>query len=753
MNIKSAIKLTFSKHRQFITVFFITGSLLLPSFLSNSFLIPVKGVLAQTEETQESKTQKTIFKIGVLANLGDDAAIQKWQATADYLSSEIPEYSFEVVPLDFEEINQAVRDNTIDFAIGNPGFYVTSEVLYGTNRIATLKNLRLGDAYTVFGGVIFRRADRNDIQTLEDIKGKKLMAVDETAFGGWQMQWREIQAAGVNPSRDLEELTFSIGDTHDEVVYAVRDGVVDVGAIRTDTLERMVKEGKINLEDFTVINKQDNLGEEFPFLVSTSLYPEWPFLVARGTPNEVSEQVASALLRIPKDSPAAVASNSEGWTVPLNYRPVDDLFLELNIGHYENLGELTLIGFLTRYWYLFAIGSVSVIVIIAGLIIYQQKRVEATLKANAEQQRQQREELEKDVAKLMEDVEDAVDGDLNVQATLSAGDIGILADLFNAIVENLKETVIQVKQTTGEVNYSLTHNEKSIQELAQQAIAEAEEIRQTLGSMEQMSYSIQNVADNANEAANISDIAYNTVQQGNTTMDKTVESILTLRSTVSETAKKIKRLGESAQKISQVVSSIDEISLKTNLLAVNASVEAARAGELGQGFTAVAEQVAALAEQSSKATKEIAETATAIQIATQEVVEAIEIGTNQVVNTTELVDNTKENLVQVLDISEQINQLMQSISTATTSQAQTSQKVTELMQKVTQNSEQRTISSQNMAQAVRKTAEIARDLQSSVEQFKVDTPREIQGEIQGERKIETVATKVETPETKVETPV
>ena len=74
-------------------------------------------------------------------------------------------------------------------------------------------------------------------------------------------------------------------------------------------------------------------------------------------------------------------------------------------------------------------------------------------------------------------------------------------------------------------------------------------------------------------------------------MDRTVDSIQGLRTTIGDTSKKIKRLGESAQQISQVVALIDQIALKTNLLAINASVEAARAGELGQGFTAVAEQV------------------------------------------------------------------------------------------------------------------------------------------------------------------
>ena len=164
-------------------------------------------------------------------------------------------------------------------------------------------------------------------------------------------------------------------------------------------------------------------------------------------------------------------------------------------------------------------------------------------------------------------------------------------------------------------------------------------------------------------------------------MDKTVESIVSLRTNVGETAKKMKRLGESSQNISQVVSLIEEIALKTNLLAINASVEASRAGEQGQGFTVVAEQVGALAEQSAAATKQITQLVSEIQRETQDVTMAMESGTSQVVNTTRLVESTKQRLERVLERSQRINELMQNISTSTVSQAQTSRLVTELMEK------------------------------------------------------------------------
>ena len=212
---------------------------------------------------------------------------------------------------------------------------------------------------------------------------------------------------------------------------------------------------------------------------------------------------------------------------------------------------------------------------------------------------------------------------------------------------------------------------------------------------------------------------YSTIIRSTSNMDLTVNSILELRSTVGETSKKMKRLGESSQKISQAVSFIEEIALRTNVLAINASVEAGRAGEYGQGFTIVAEQVGALAEQSAAATKEITSIVAAIQAETQEVNQAMEFGTTQVVETTRLVESTKQTLNLVLEKSQEVNQLMGSISQSTVSQADTSQDITTLMQKIAQLSANTSKSSAKVAKSIGETAQVAAKLESTVGQFKV----------------------------------
>ena len=337
----------------------------------------------------------------------------------------------------------------------------------------------------------------------------------------------------------------------------------------------------------------------------------------------------------------------------------------------------------------------------------------------AQQQQEDKEKLELEIYQLLDDVQGAVDGDLTVRANLDSMEMSTVADLFNAIIDNLKDIAVRVKESSNQVSSSLGENGESIQKLAQQAIKETEETRKTLGSVEQMSVSIEEVAANANQAANFANDAYSVTQEGTKAIENTAQSIFGLRTTVGETAKKMKRLGESSQKISQVVSLIEEMALKTNLLAINASVEASRAGEQGEGFSIVAEQVGALAEQSAAATKEITQIVEAIQQETQEVTEAMELGTTQVVESTRLVEATKDRLQQVLERSQNINELMQSISQATISQTDTSRSVTQLMQEIAQLAEQRLTESQQVAQSMQVNAQVANQLESAVEQFKV----------------------------------
>ena len=303
------------------------------------------GLLPPSPDAQELQQ----VRIGVLAKRGAERCLEKWTPTADYLSSRIPGKQFVIIPLEYDQVYDAVKSQPFDFILCNPSFYVELETWYGAMRIATLKNLHVGKPYTRYGGVIFTRRQRTDIRTLEDLKGKSFMAVEETSLGGWRAAWREFAAHGIDPFRDLRNFHFA--GTHDAVVMAVRDGLTDAGTVRTDTLERMESENKIKLSDYFILPVDSIVVGDFPFVCSTRMYPEWPIAKMGHTSDELAEDVAIALLQMTPDTPAAVAARCAGWTTPLNYQSVHECLRELKVGPYRDLGKISLADVLRRYWY------------------------------------------------------------------------------------------------------------------------------------------------------------------------------------------------------------------------------------------------------------------------------------------------------------------------------------------------------------------------------------------------------------------
>jgi len=343
--------------------------------------------------------------IGVLAFRGEENALSRWTPTAAYLSTRIPECRFEVRPYTLRGLRNAVASGEVDFVLTNPGDYVELEAAYGITRLVTLRNLRAGHPYTVFGAVIITRADRRDIRTLSDLQGKSFMAVSRSAFGGFQLAWREMKEAGVDPFSDLSRLVFA-GFPQDDIVFAVRDGQVDAGTVRTDILERLAKEGKIRLSDFRVLNAQTTLG--FPFRHSTRLYPEWPFARTEHTPDRLAQRVAVALLTMPEDHPAAVAGRYAGWTVPLDYHRVHELFQELGIGPYHH--ELTLALLWSTYWHWLVVGTLLMLTMAAvtAHVLKLNRKLDQTNRSLEEEFRERR-RAEAQMRKLSTALEQSAD--------------------------------------------------------------------------------------------------------------------------------------------------------------------------------------------------------------------------------------------------------------------------------------------------------------------------------------------------------
>ena len=289
------------------------------------------------------------MRIGVLAKRGYDKSLQKWNATADYLNQSLPQHNFTIIPMKFDDIPLIVKNQMVDFVIVNPGIYVNLSVKYGVRRILTLIN-ELSDqtSITKFGSVIFTRKGVKDVEFISDLKNQRVAAVHHTSLGGWIMALREIRNADTE-TWDLASLSF-LG-THDAVVEAVLQQDVDIGIVRTDTLERMALEGKLDMSRLRIISPRNY--EDFPYAVSTPLYPEWPFAQLRHTPQQLAKDVSIALLRLEADHPAAKQALIKGWTIPENYQTVRDLLLIMELPPFDKPLKQRFEQNLKRYWYFY----------------------------------------------------------------------------------------------------------------------------------------------------------------------------------------------------------------------------------------------------------------------------------------------------------------------------------------------------------------------------------------------------------------
>jgi twitching motility protein PilJ len=339
----------------------------------------------------------------------------------------------------------------------------------------------------------------------------------------------------------------------------------------------------------------------------------------------------------------------------------------------------------------------------------------------ADEQEEAKENLQRQVIRLLDDVEGAARGDLTVQAEVTADVLGAVADAFNLTIQNLRDIVQQVKVAAKEVTKGATNSETFARALSSDALRQAEELGVTLNSVQVMTDSIQRVAEAAREAETVARDASMIALKGGEAVENTVAGILEIRETVAETTRKVKRLAESSQEISKIVALISQIASRTNLLALNASIEAARAGEAGRGFAIVADEVRQLADKSAKSLKEIEQIVMQIQSETGSVMTAMEEGTQQVIKGTKLAEEAKRSLENIIQVANRIDILVRSITSDTVEQTETSRAVAHVMQSVELTAQETSQEAQRVSGALQNLVGVSRDLIASVERFRVET--------------------------------
>ncbi|MEN8172839.1 MAG: methyl-accepting chemotaxis protein [Chloroflexota bacterium] len=337
------------------------------------------------------------------------------------------------------------------------------------------------------------------------------------------------------------------------------------------------------------------------------------------------------------------------------------------------------------------------------------------------QSREERDNMQSSIMKLLNEVSDVAEGDLTVEAEVTADMTGAIADAFNFMIVELRRVIHDVQDATLKVSTSSNEIQTAAEYLAKGSISQSLQIAETASAVDDMAVSIQQVSDNAALSATVGQQAVANAKQGTNAVQNTIEGMNRIRDQVQETSKRIKRLGESSQEIGEILELINEITDRTSILALNASIQAAMAGEAGRGFAVVAEEVERLAERSTEATKEIESLIRAIQGETAEAVAAMETTTREVVEGSLLANEAGQALSEIESVSNRLGELIQSISLASRQQARGSEVLAKSMDEISSVTSQTAAGTKQTAVSISNLAVLADNLRGSVSTFKLSS--------------------------------
>uniref|UniRef100_A0A831XKJ2 HAMP domain-containing protein n=1 Tax=Geobacter metallireducens TaxID=28232 RepID=A0A831XKJ2_GEOME len=294
-----------------------------------------------------------------------------------------------------------------------------------------------------------------------------------------------------------------------------------------------------------------------------------------------------------------------------------------------------------------------------------------------------------------------------------------ICSLFNTFIDKLHGIIARVAQNTAQVATAASQVYATSEQMATGAEQVASQSGTVATAGEEMAATSAEIAQNCVMAAEGAQHASSAATAGAAVVEGTVDVMHRIAERVKESARTVESLGSRSDQIGAIVGTIEDIADQTNLLALNAAIEAARAGEQGRGFAVVADEVRALAERTSRATREIAQMIKAIQQETRGAVSAMDDGVREVERGTGEAGKSGEALRAILDQINAVAMQVNQIATAAEQQTATTSEISSNMQQITEVVQQTARGAQESAAAASRLNGLAEELQRLVGQFRL----------------------------------
>jgi phosphonate transport system substrate-binding protein len=222
------------------------------------------------------------IKFGILPRLSAVELTNMFSPLAEYLSKETGEKVSLVIPKDFDSFQELVKSGKVDMGFSNPLIYIQLKKGVNVEPLAVSAEAKAG---TKFRGIIISRKD-SGIEKIQDLKGKKLIFVEEDSAAGYIFQMLLLSKAGMDVNKDFIRLPFA--KKHDNVVMAVFNKAADAGGIREDDLDKM--KDKVDISQIKIVGYSD-------------YFPNWPVYATPKLNKDAAAKIHAALLKLkPKET-------------------------------------------------------------------------------------------------------------------------------------------------------------------------------------------------------------------------------------------------------------------------------------------------------------------------------------------------------------------------------------------------------------------------------------------------------------------